>query len=121
MSVCRYHCILFGDEEEADIVFDDNKLDLARKPHNHVTALKIYVASNDQSLNLHTDEGYVLEIAAPVSALSVWSPDNFLSTPWLGCCIVRIASIDEGEGFFYVPTLPYMNYLNNGDETFRKK
>ena len=33
--------------------------------------LKVYVASNDQSLNLQTDESYALIISAPTSSLEV--------------------------------------------------
>ena len=36
-------------------------------------SLKVHVATNDQSLNLQTDESYVLEIAEPTSSLSVGS------------------------------------------------
>ena len=42
-----------------------------RKHKDRITELNIYVASNDQSLNLQTDESYVLEIEAPTSSLSV--------------------------------------------------
>ena len=33
--------------------------------------LKVYVASNDQSLNLQTDESYALIVSAPTSTLEV--------------------------------------------------
>ena len=35
--------------------------------------LKVYVASNDQSLNLQTDESYALIVSAPTSTLEVRS------------------------------------------------
>ena len=35
--------------------------------------LKVYVASNDQSLNLQTDESYALIVSAPTSTLEVSS------------------------------------------------
>lgn len=46
-------------------------IDKRRKQKRQITELTVYVASNDQSLNLQTDESYVLEIEAPTSSLSV--------------------------------------------------
>lgn len=38
---------------------------------HQIVSMNLFVASNDQSLNMQTDEGYALEIAAPTSSLSV--------------------------------------------------
>ena len=44
------------------------KADLAEKG---IHRLKVYVATNDQSLNMQTDESYALTVSAPTSTLEV--------------------------------------------------
>jgi hypothetical protein len=44
------------------------KAELAEKG---IHRLKVYVATNDQSLNLQTDESYALTVSAPTSTLEV--------------------------------------------------
>ena len=69
---CRYDDILFGGElwgldqsnEEARRI-DKNLLG------SEIMDLNVYVSSNDQSLNMQTDESYALEVDAPSSSLSV--------------------------------------------------
>lgn len=46
------------------------KAELAEKG---IHRLKVYVATNDQSLNLQTDESYALTVSAPTSTLEVCS------------------------------------------------
>ncbi len=46
------------------------KADLAEKG---IHRLKVYVATNDQSLNMQTDESYALTVSAPTSTLEVHS------------------------------------------------
>lgn len=38
--------------------------------------MQVYVASNDQSLNLEMDESYSLSVDAPTSTLSVENPSS---------------------------------------------
>lgn len=72
----RYEDIIFGTPSYyAPSEAADDRLDAAAsKKENAIKHLKVYVASNDQSLNLDTDEGYVLTIGAPGSSIAV-SPD----------------------------------------------
>lgn len=42
--------------------------------------LKVYVASNDQSLSLETDESYALTVTAPTSTLEVGTFSQKAST-----------------------------------------
>lgn len=68
-----------------------------------VHRLKVYVASNDQSLNLQTDESYALTVSAPTSTLEVSIAINCAKNtstlpsnkpPNLRCCLlVRLADI----------------------------
>jgi hypothetical protein len=49
----------------------DNLRDQAQNVEDGIHRLKVYVASNDQSLNLQTDESYALTVSAPTSTLEV--------------------------------------------------
>ena len=50
--------------------------------------LKVYVASNDQSLNLQTDESYALIVSAPTSTLEVSQSTPSLRTTIPSACIL---------------------------------
>ena len=71
---CRYDDLLFESneyaEEDSNAALPDD-VSRGKRHKNKITELNIYVASNDQSLDLQTDESYVLEIEAPTSSLSV--------------------------------------------------
>ena len=68
----RYEEILFGEAATALSAVGSASSDSEKHAH-FVESLKVHVATNDQSLNLQTDESYVLEIAEPTSSLSVGS------------------------------------------------
>ena len=66
----RYEEILFGESATALSTVSAASKDSEKQAH-FVKSLKVHVATNDQSLNLQTDESYVLEVAVPTSSLSV--------------------------------------------------
>lgn len=65
---CRYCDILF-DDKCAEYAADESADDKAKKPF--VKVLRVNVTSNEQSLNLETDESYALGIDAPYSIVQV--------------------------------------------------
>ena len=71
---CRYDDLLFESNDygkgDSNAALPDDVSRGGKHKHS-ITELNIYVASNDQSLNLQTDESYVLEIEAPTSSISV--------------------------------------------------
>ena len=66
---CRYGDLIFGTPAYQPVTA--RAVERAELAEERVKSLKVYVASNDQSLNLETDESYTLQISAPHSSLSV--------------------------------------------------
>ena len=66
---CRYAEYLF--DTDAHVPFSEASGERVRAAECGIHRLKVYVASNDQSLNLQTDESYALIISAPTSTLEV--------------------------------------------------
>ena len=69
----RYEDIIFETEAYAPLTTAAIRRAGAAK-HKGIHRLKVYVASNDQSLNLEMDESYSLSVDAPSSTLSVKIP-----------------------------------------------
>lgn len=61
--------------------------------------LKVYVTSNDQSLNLQTDESYALTVAAPTSTLEVRTSHLFaVKKKYQGFDFLQVLQIAIFEG-----------------------
>ena len=66
---CRYAGYLF--DTDAHVPFSEASGGRVSAAERGIHKLKVYVASNDQSLNLQTDESYALIVSAPTSTLEV--------------------------------------------------
>lgn len=63
-----------------------------------IEALRVHVSSNDQSLNLETDESYVLDVSSPHSFLSVQlssPPPKPVQTVLLHLCELAVRELFE--------------------------
>lgn len=69
LQCVRYEDLIFG--TPAHLPPSDSMRQQAEEVEGGIHRLKVYVASNDQSLNLQTDESYALTVAAPTSTLEV--------------------------------------------------
>lgn len=67
--MCRYEETIFG--TPAHVPITERSISRVTDAEQGIHRLKVYVASNDQSLNLQTDESYALIISAPTSSLEV--------------------------------------------------
>lgn len=67
--LCRYEDIIF--ETAAYVPRSHSMKEQAELADKGIHRLKVYVATNDQSLNLQTDESYALTVSAPTSTLEV--------------------------------------------------
>ena len=65
----RYEDLIFG--TPAHVPVSEKSIERVGVAEEGIHRLKVYVASNDQSLNLETDESYVLIVSAPTSTLEV--------------------------------------------------
>lgn len=65
----RYAEYLF--DTDAHVPFSEASGGRVSAAERGIHKLKVYVASNDQSLNLQTDESYALIVSAPTSTLEV--------------------------------------------------
>lgn len=65
----RYEDIIF--ETAAYVPRSHSMKEKAELAEKGIHRLKVYVATNDQSLNLQTDESYALTVSAPTSTLEV--------------------------------------------------
>ena len=65
----RYEDIIFG--TPAHVPASERSIERVGVAEQGIHRLKVYVASNDQSLNLQTDESYALIVSAPTSTLEV--------------------------------------------------
>lgn len=68
MHACRYEDLIF-DTEAYTPATDATYARVEAVERKGIHRLKVYVASNDQSLNLETDESYALTVTAPTSTL----------------------------------------------------
>lgn len=75
---CRYEDYIFG--TPAHVPVSERSTGRVKQAEQGVHRLKVYVALNDQSLNLQTDESYALIVSAPTSTLEVNT--HYLSS----CC-----------------------------------
>ena len=65
----RYEDLIFG--TPAHVPVSEKSIERVGVAEEGIHRLKVYVASNDQSLNLQTDESYALIVSAPTSTLEV--------------------------------------------------
>ena len=84
----RYEDLIFDTEAYAPTTAAtlDRLAAVKRKGVHH---LKVFVASNDQSLNLETDESYALTVAAPTSTLEVHSAGPCAASTQRLLCLSR--------------------------------
>ena len=68
-GACRYEEYIFG--TPAHVPLSERSTERVEAAEQGIHRLKVYVASNDQSLNLQTDESYALTVSAPTSTLEV--------------------------------------------------
>lgn len=71
MVYVRYEDLIFG--TPAHVPLSGISIERVEVAEEGIHRLKVYVASNDQSLNLQTDESYALIVSAPTSTLEVSS------------------------------------------------
>ena len=77
-TACRYEEYIFG--TPAHVPVSERSTERVKHAEQGIHRLKVYVAFNDQSLNLQTDESYALIVSAPTSTLEVIT--HYLSS----CC-----------------------------------
>ena len=65
----RYSALLF--DTPADTPPSHHQLKRVRRAGSEIRTLDVYVAVSDQSLGLHTSEGYTLQISSPHSSIEV--------------------------------------------------